>query len=308
MKRYLLLISCILYLVILLCFPSYAFTGALKGLLLWFQSVIPSLFPFAVIASLLLSTNLLSFFGDYIGHILGRVFHVSNYGSFVILAGFICGYPMGAKLIADLYKKGHIAKAEAEYLLSFCNNTSPMFLISFVLLQMLEQKSFVIPSLLIHISVPLMCSFLFRHFHKTGLCKQKSLRHHVHFQFSYVDAAISSGVETIVKVGAYMMLFSILLTCVSHIDTASPLFQLVLFPSIEVSGGIRYIAEHTNSAYQAYVPMMALTSFGGLCSIAQVKSMLEHTDLSIRLYIIEKLITALVTSFVAYCYITCLIP
>lgn len=308
MKRYLLLFCFLFYLVLLLCFPSYAFTGALTGLLLWFQSVIPSLFPFAVISSLLLSTNLLSVFGDVFGELLGRIFRVSNYGGFVILAGFLCGYPMGAKLTADLYRKGHLAKNEAEYLLSFCNNTSPMFLISFVLLQMLEAKSLVLPSLMIHIFVPIMCSFLFRHFHKTDSLRERTVRHHVHFQFSYVDAAISGGVETIVKVGGYMMLFSILLTCVSHIDTTSSLLQWILFPSLEISGGIRYIAEHTKSAYQAYVPMMALTSFGGLCSIAQVKSMLEHTDLSIRLYIIEKLITALVTSLIAYCYITYLIP
>ena len=38
----------------------------------------------------------------------------------------------GAKLTADLYYAGKISRQEAEYLLTFCNNPSPAFLITYV--------------------------------------------------------------------------------------------------------------------------------------------------------------------------------
>ena len=52
------------------------------------------------------------------------------------------------------------------------------------------------------------------------------------------------------------------------------------------------------------VSILALTSFGGLCSVAQTKSMIRQSGLSIVPYIAEKLVTALVTSLLAFFYIT----
>ena len=52
------------------------------------------------------------------------------YGSYALLLGLICGYPMGAKLTADLFREGKITKSEAQYLLTFCNNPGPVFISS----------------------------------------------------------------------------------------------------------------------------------------------------------------------------------
>ena len=60
------------------------------------------------------------------------VFGLSPGGAYVFLLGLLTGYPMGAKLTADLYYAGKISRQEAEYLLTFCNNPSPAFLITYV--------------------------------------------------------------------------------------------------------------------------------------------------------------------------------
>ena len=57
------------------------------------------------------------------------------------------------------------------------------------------------------------------------------------------------------------------------------------------------------SADACFVLSLALTSFGGWCSVAQTRSMVQGTRLPITPYIIEKLITTLVTSLLAYTYI-----
>ena len=52
---------------------------------------------------------------------------------------------MGAKVTADLLKKELITRDEAEYLLSFCNNTSPIFIINFIVWKTFGQEELLFP-------------------------------------------------------------------------------------------------------------------------------------------------------------------
>ena len=107
----------------MLLFPKAVFSGAEEGLLLWFQIIFPTLFPFLVATSLLLSSGGLSLSAGIFGGVFRRIFRVSKNGTFAVLSGFLCGYPMGAKVTADLLRAGRISQDEARYLLS-CNSTS----------------------------------------------------------------------------------------------------------------------------------------------------------------------------------------
>lgn len=291
------------YFFLLLCFPSYAAAGAAKGLTLWFQSVIPVLFPFSVITSLMIRTNALSSLLRRTGSAFPGLFHVSRYGTFAIVTGFLCGYPMGAKVIADMRKKQWISQSEASYLLSFCNNLSPMFIIGYIVLLHLQIKELVIPSVLILLLSPLLCSLIFRLYHQPKPCALDISDSKIRFRFSDLDQSVTDSFFVLAKVGGYMILFSVALEMLSHIPTSDPILQNAVFPSLEIAGGIHYISGQLSDIRQSYVPIMALSSFGGFCSIAQTKAMLEHTDIPIIPYIIEKLITAMVTSFLSYCYI-----
>lgn len=295
------------YFFLLLCFPSYAASGAAKGLSLWFQSVIPVLFPFSVITSLMIRTNALSSLLRRTGSVFSKFFHVSRYGTFAILTGFLCGYPMGAKVIADMRKKKWISPSEASYLLSFCNNLSPMFIIGYIALENFHKKELVLPSVLILIVSPLLCSFFFRIYHQPKPCLAGLSDSRIHFRFSDLDQAVTDSFVVHTKVGGYMILFSVALEMLSHIPVSAPILNNAVFPSLEIAGGIRYISSRLQDIRQSYVPIMALSSFGGFCCIAQTKAMLEHTDIPLIPYIIEKLITAMVTSFLSYCYISVMI-
>lgn len=93
----------------MLLFPETVFRGACDGLLLWYQILIPTLFPYLIVTGLLLKTD----GAAIVSRLLFRPFHLlfgtSFYGSFAVLSGFLCGYPMGAKIIADLLLQGKIS-------------------------------------------------------------------------------------------------------------------------------------------------------------------------------------------------------
>ncbi len=282
----------------LLLFPKAVFHGAKDGLILWFYTVFPTLFPFVIIANLMTQTNAISHISMLCRPIISRLFGVQSDGAFAILAGFLCGYPMGAKVTADLVYSGRITKNEGQYLLSFCNNVSPMFIISYIVLQNLGDMQLVIPTLMILIGGPVLCSFIFRRFHKpTALISQGS-QNEIKFCFSMLDTSIMDSFVTVTKIGGYIIFFSVLVSILKLL-----FHENILLSTLEITGGIPMLMNAVNSYFDAYVPVLALTSFGGFCSIMQTQSMIQKSGLKIVPYIIEKLITALVTSLLGYIFL-----
>lgn len=313
MKRRFFLIFIIGLFGIMLLFPKPVFNGASEGLLLWFQIVLPTLLPFIIISNLMIHTNAISFIARILGPSLNRILGVSGYGSFAVLAGFLCGYPMGAKVTSDLLKKNYISAQEGQYLLSFCNNTSPMFILSYVVWQNLKDESLTAPSIVILVLSPVICSFFFRSYYfrkqqKVPYSAADSSQESVTFHFNILDSCMMDSFEAIVKVGGYIMLFSILIEIVGILPFHNPLLHQLFLPMLEVTNGIPMICASCSSPLLRWVLVLGLTSFGGFCAAAQTNCMIQGTGLTIFPYIIQKLITMLVTSLLAYAYMIIVLP
>ena len=287
------------FLIVMLCFPMETFYGASNGLLLWFQTILPTLLPFIILSNILIRTNCVFYISRTIKPFIQKLFRVSDNSCFAVLIGFLCGYPMGAKVIADLISTGRISRNEGQYLLSFCNNTSPMFIISYIVMQTFKDESLLLGTLLILYMSPVLCSFIFRKFYRVtpNLPSHKQMKTDIYFDFHIFDDAIMNGFETITKVGGYVILFSIMFKLCSKLSFG------FLLPVLEISNGIPLIMKFSSKFAITYPYVLSLTSFGGLCAIAQTKSMIQETGLRILPYILQKLITTMVTSLLAFLYI-----
>ena len=299
MKKFVSLFIIIGFFIIMLIFPRQTFEGAESGLLLWFQIVLPTLLPFIILSNLLINTNAVTYISSIVKPFVEKLFCVSDYGCYAVFVGFFCGYPMGAKVVADLIRAEKISEKEGQYLLSFCNNTSPMFIISFIVVQQFKNESLLLGTLVILYVAPVICSLIFRKFYR---CEMKISSAPIsdnafRFDFQIFDTCIMNGFETITKVGGYIILFSILFALVKQL----PLMWLL--PILEISCGVSYITSLSIPLTTVYPYVLALTAFGGLCAVAQTNSMIQESPLSILPYIIQKLITALVTSLLAFVYI-----
>lgn len=98
--------------------------GAAEGLEMCVSTVIPALFPFFVVSGMLTAS---------LGPIpllrpLGRWLKLPNGGETYLLLGFLGGYPVGARCIAQGYRAGVLGKEDGERMLSFCSNAGPAFL------------------------------------------------------------------------------------------------------------------------------------------------------------------------------------
>lgn len=294
----------------MLSFPQTVFTGASYGLVLWFRHVLPTLLPYMILINILICTPALHWICRITSTFLCPLLRTSYYGTFAVLTGFLCGYPMGAKTISDLLDVHKISHSEASYLLSFCNNTSPAFILSYVVTQNLKKSDLCIPFFLILTFTPLMLSFIFRlfyHLPESSCSFSQAIPGSfpdpsVNFSDGCLDRCILNAFESVTKVGGYMMMFSVLIQLPASL-LPNTLFSLLLYSSLEISTGIRLLASSALYTAEKIILCAALTSFGGWCCIAQTYSMISGSQLPILPYIAEKLVTALVTSLLISAYI-----
>ena len=295
----------IFFFIIMLLFPEIIFDGASAGLILWFNIVLPTLLPFLILSSVLVNSSAIHLLVKCTSPVFSRLFRVSDYGSFAVLCGFLCGYPMGGKITSDLLNSEKITLTEAKYLLSFCNNTSPMFIISYVMHQSLNASHLILPALSILFLSPIICSFIFRIFYPISY-KAKYNKPSVSSSCSYQDASpnlldecIMKSFETITKIGGYIILFSICVHLLSALPFTHSLLKLIILPFLEITNGVFTLSQSLISFQDKFIIILALISFGGWCSIAQTKCIISKSGIPLFPYIIEKLITAMVTSLLA---------
>ncbi|HOQ08473.1 MAG TPA: nucleoside recognition domain-containing protein, partial [Clostridiales bacterium] len=120
---------CILFTLCLVIFSDTAAKAALKGLNLWSSAVVPSLLPFFIASELLNSSGFINVAGTLLEPVMRPLFRLPGCSSLALALGVTSGYPVGARITADLRKSGALTRTEAERLLAFTNNSGPLFII-----------------------------------------------------------------------------------------------------------------------------------------------------------------------------------
>lgn len=104
-------------------------TGALQGLLYCGNILIPSLFPFMVLSSFIVTSGFSEWLGKYLTPITKRLFHTNGEIGSVIILGLCGGFPVGAKGIATLYNEEKINTDTAKALAMFLVGGGPAFVV-----------------------------------------------------------------------------------------------------------------------------------------------------------------------------------
>ena len=116
----------------LMLWPQDAMEAARSGLSLCGNVIIPSLFPFFVLSSLVVELGLAGYLGRLLEGVMYPLFRVNGACASAVALGFIGGYPVGARTALSLYQKGMCTRVEAQRLLAFCNNSGPAFILGVV--------------------------------------------------------------------------------------------------------------------------------------------------------------------------------
>lgn len=298
MKQRIITLFCICLLLFLLVHPEEALLSAQDGMSLWLNVMIPTLLPFLILTGILLKTGNIPQLLEPLAPFWKHFFGISPAGAYVLILGFLCGYPMGAKLAHDLYINHQISQREGEYLLTFSCNASPAFIFSYLSQNILEGKIPPHSLLLILLSADFVCMLFFRflvyHGNTVSSVKPEYRKKETYQQDStgvILDVSIMSGFETITRLGGYILIFSLLFTGFYHYWPFCSQNKILLTSPIELTTGLHQIAQSAFSWKIKYITSMTLTAFGGFCVMFQTKSVLEE-KLSILPYIFAKCLNA----------------
>ena len=280
-------------LLVLLSNSRLAGSYVLEGLNVWATRALPALFPFMVLSGLIIRLELAERVSKAFKPILGRLYHASLAACYVMLVGFLCGFPMGARTIAELYERGRLTKRDGKWLLAFCNNLSPAYVMG-VLFPMLGIKR-MLPYLLGFYGLPLIYGWILRIIslkHKKveeldrpiNIAPRDSSKPQSAMPFgTALRESIESATHAVIILGGYLAFFC-LLNLFPHLilQKAQPILGLLL----EVTTGL--------NAMEGRRPILCLcaATFGGLSCIAQTHAALSHTDLTDAMgeYVIHKII------------------
>ncbi|MCM1144365.1 MAG: hypothetical protein NC318_04520 [Blautia sp.] len=281
---------------LLLRYPAQSLTYANTGLLLWFQKMIPTLLPFMILSGIMVRRNLTERFAKWFHPLFHAIWGTSLNGSYVILIGMLCGFPMGARVIGELCHVGRLSEREGEFLLSFCNNIGPIYFTSFVM-GTLSLSGHWAP-LLIMYGVPLFYGWIYRMlfyrnpatFFYSPITSGDSTR--VPSLLEAVDESIVSGLIGIGKLGGYMVFFNLLNVMLLPFSSLPQMFLALCNCMLEITSGINYIGQ------KGMFLILTLLPFGGLSCMAQTYSMIKDTNLSLSRYFMHKCIQTAITALI----------
>ena len=329
LKHYILPFVFLLFTICLLVFSSSNLTAAKKGLNLWANSVVPSLFPFFVATELLSRTEVPYFLGKLLGRIMRPLFNVSGEGSFALIMGLISGYPVGAKIATNFRQNNICSKEECERILSFTNNSGPLFIVGTVGISMFGSSTIGILLLITHVISSLTVGIIFRFWKKNSYTLESNYNQNsasnrnikVSDLGEVLSNSITNSISTILVIGGFVVLFSVIISILKAsnflvivVKTFTPLFNLIhispkfiapLFTGLfEITNGIASISSINIKAISINIILASfLLGIGGISIFFQVFSIVSKSDLSIKPYIYGKILHGIIAAIYTFGFI-----
>ena len=233
-----------LFTICLVIFSKSNLTAAKNGLVLWANNVVPSLLPFFIATELLGYTNVVNKLGKLLNPIMRPIFNVPGVGSYALLMGIISGYPTGAKIVCNLKEQCLLTDVESERLLAFTNNSGPLFILGTVGVSLFGNTLIGFLLLLTHILACISVGILFRFWKKNKNSNFSNLKININNNKQLVNfsnlgevlgKSITSSISTIVMIGGFVFLFSVLLSILKNSNIIE-LLAHIIFPIFKLFG------------------------------------------------------------------------
>lgn len=300
MKKYRIFLSVfVLYVLVnMVLFPQLYIKQAFNGISAWAFNVLPSVLPFMFFTKILTSLGTLDGMSKFFKKPCQSFYKTNHLSSFVFITSIISGYPVGAKMTAELYNQGQISRSDAFKMNSFCSTSGPMFIIGAVGIGMLKNATYGYIIFICHILGALLNGIFYRNFNikdkHTKPLQKKSVNKSLDMSNIVLDSALS-----IISVGTIITIFFVIITSISPIINFLPnQIVSILEGMVEITKGCLDIATSFSDKW-CIVASTFVISFGGISTMIQSMSMLSTVKIPFRIIFIQKFSQALISSLLA---------
>lgn len=260
-----------------------------RGIELCLASVIPALFPFFVVSSLLVSLG-----AGHAARVLERpfraLFRCGGVGAAAFLLGMLGGYPVGAATVASLVRQGDVSPAEGQRLLAFCSNAGPSFIIGVAGLTVFGSARTGAYLYLIHITAAMAAGFLLR-----GRRAVTGGTYHPPARPGLISAflsAVQGAASAMGRVCAFVVFFLVLLSLTERVTGPLPPGAAGF---LELTNGVLRLSPTRTG----FITAAALLGWGGLSVHCQTASVLDGTNVPLDRYFLGKALQSLLSALLA---------
>lgn len=281
---------------------------------LFIYNVFPSLFLFALFTEFILNTQIINTISNKLGIILNKIFPISKHSCIVVLIGFLCGFPNGAKTIISLLDENKITKKQANFLLFFNNNCNPIFIFSTIGISFFNNNSIGYLLLTCHflssVLIGICASIIYIHniihektvflntFEQKTYFKDKKIP-----IFDNLKLSMKKSFMTLLNIFGFMIIFSIVSENISLLLNSfiknQDLIKIIISP-FEITTGIFNILYIDKTIEFKLILSSFLLGFSGICIISQIYSVINSKQFSLNLLIISKIIHGILSSIICF--------
>lgn len=290
-----------MFCIFMVIFPEVTIVSAKKGIFVWASSVLPALLPFFIGANFL--TNL-------------KVIEVLPVPLYVFSMSVMSGYPMGAKILADLHKKRLVNYSEVKDIISYCSTSGPTFMIGAVGISMIGSAQIGMIIAISHYLGALVNGVFFRKINHIANTNQKKKRVSKCIckgnsdlqEKSLIDAfseAIFSSFSSLGIILAYIVVF-MLITDIFNMYLSSkmqvvPLLMPIIKGMCEMTVGCSSVTGMISvSQKMMCIICTGLISFGGFSIIGQSLSMMRDTPIKFSYFLMVKLFHCIFATLICF--------
>ncbi len=329
--KLLLIISVVLSLAGLIVYTEECIKTGKSAVAMCLETVAPSLFPFFVISNIIIGLGFAEDIAFLFEPVMRRLFNVNGSCACAFILGIVGGYPVGARTAIELYNKRLCTKAEAERLLSFCNNSGPAFILGIVGSAILDSKGAGFLLYAAHLCASITVGILFRRYKSKNssggsshVIKEVRKEHKdIKLSLVFVDS-VRSAMSSVINISAFVIFFAIavdMLFSSGIFSAAANVLSCILSPlgidfekSTQLLTGLLEITSglwSLSGASSGFTAKLAMASFilgwAGISVHCQALSFLGNSGLSFKPYFFGKLLHAILSA--AYTYaLTLVIP
>lgn len=301
MKKKILYISLIFLTFLLILNPSKTVAYAKTAMDLCQNVIIPSLFPFFVCSGLLIHSGMCETLAKLLQPIMKPFFNVNGAGSAAFILGIISGYPLGAVTACQLYEKSYLSKTEAERLLTFCNNSGPLFILGAVGISLYHNPKIGIILYITHIISALLIGFCFRFYRRNDFTAPTSALTVEDTPLSQIfSTVLANSLQSILTVCGTVLFFSVVSALLTDILPLSVNLRNILVGFLEFTSGIQSISQSALPLFEKLVISAAVVGFAGIGVHMQVISIVSRYGLDIKPYILGKSLQAVISALTAF--------
>lgn len=250
------------------------------------------------------------------------IFNVPGESAVAMILGTISGYPVGAKVVCNLKKQKVISKIEAERLISYTNNSGPLFILGTVGIALFGDKRIGIILLVSHILASVLVAYCFRFWKKDKIdisymetkFNSQITPLKVSDMGEILGNSIKNAISSILLIGGFVVIFSVILSILETSGILEICSQIlagfgikkeislgILSGIIELTNGVNKVALLSNSYYTLSILIASfLLGFGGISVLMQVYSIIVKEDISIKPYLYGKILQGIFSACITF--------